>query len=65
MMIENFSDIEEELIHICELEIGKNLSDEEEKKLDEDNINCQVDRNGISSCQVGNENKSVEGILYF
>jgi hypothetical protein len=53
-MIENFSDREEELIHICELEIGKNLSDEEEKRSDEDLINYQVDKNGISSCQVGN-----------
>jgi hypothetical protein len=39
---ENLSDTEEELIHICEPETGRNLSDEEEKRSDEDLINCQV-----------------------
>jgi hypothetical protein len=47
---ENLSDIEEELIHICELETGRNLSDEEERRSDGDLIKCQVDGNGISSC---------------
>jgi hypothetical protein len=44
---ENLSDIEEELIHICEPETGRNLSDDEEKRLDEDLINCQVGGNGL------------------
>jgi hypothetical protein len=42
----------------------KNLSDEEEVRSDEDLINCQVGRNGISSCQVGNGKRSVEGLIY-
>jgi hypothetical protein len=40
---ENLSDTEEELIHICEPETRRNLSDEEEKRSDEDLINCQVE----------------------
>ena len=36
--LENLSDIEEELIHICELEIGRHLSDEEEVRSDKDLI---------------------------
>jgi hypothetical protein len=50
---ENLSDTEEELIHICEPETGRNLSDEEEKRSDEDLVNCQVGRNGLSSCPGG------------
>jgi hypothetical protein len=62
--LENLSDTEEELIHICEPEIGRHLSDEEEVRSDEDLINCQVGRNGLSSCQVGNRKRSVEGLIY-
>jgi hypothetical protein len=58
--LENLSDTEEELIHICEPEIGRHLSDEEEVRSDKDLINCQVGRNGLSSCQVGNGKRSVE-----
>ena len=58
------SDTEEELIHICEPETGRNLSDEEEKRSVEDLINCQEGRNGLSSCQVGNRKRSVEGLIY-
>jgi hypothetical protein len=47
---ENLSDTEEEQIHICEPEIGRHLSDEEEVRSDEDLINYQVGRNGLSSC---------------
>jgi hypothetical protein len=46
------------MIHICEPEIGRHLSDEEEVRSDEDLINCQVGRNGLSSCQVGNGKRS-------
>jgi hypothetical protein len=35
----NLNDIEEEQIHICEPEIGRHLSDEEEVRSDEDLIN--------------------------
>jgi hypothetical protein len=31
---------------------------------DEDLINFQVSRNGLSSCQVGNRKRSVEGLIY-
>jgi hypothetical protein len=62
--LENLSDIGEEQIHICELEIGRHLSDEEEVRSDEDLINSQVGRNGISSFQVGNRKRSMEGIIY-
>jgi hypothetical protein len=61
---ENLSDTEEELIHICEPETGRNLSDEEEKRSDEDLINCQVGRNGLSSCQVGNGKRPGGGLIY-
>jgi hypothetical protein len=44
--------------------IGRHLSDEEEVRSDEDLINCQVGRNGLSSCQVGNGKRSVEGLVY-
>jgi hypothetical protein len=47
--VEILSDTEEELIHICEPETRRNLSDEEDKRSYEDIINCQVDRNGILS----------------
>jgi hypothetical protein len=36
---ENLSDTEEELIDICEPETGRNFSDEEEKRSDEDLVN--------------------------
>jgi hypothetical protein len=42
--VENLSDIKEEMIHICEPETRRNLNDEEEKRSDEDLINCQVGR---------------------
>jgi hypothetical protein len=62
--LEKLNDIEAELIHICEPEIGRHLNDEEEVRSDEDRIDCQVGRNELSSCQVGNRNRSVEGLIY-
>jgi hypothetical protein len=62
--VENLSDTEEELIHICEPETGRNLSDEEEKRSDEDLINCQVGGNGLSSFQVGNGKRPGGGLVY-
>jgi hypothetical protein len=62
---ENLSDTEEELIHICELETRINLSDEEEKRSDEDLVNYQVGRNGLSSCQVGNGKRPGGGLVYY
>jgi hypothetical protein len=52
------------MIHVCEPETGRNLSDEEEGRSDEDLINCQVGRNGLSIFQVGNGKRSVEGLVY-
>jgi hypothetical protein len=63
--LENLSDTEEELIHICEPEIGRHLSDEEEVRSVKDLINCQEGRNGLSSFQVGNGKRSGGGLIYF
>jgi hypothetical protein len=60
----NLSETEEELIHICELETGRNLGDEEEKRSNEYLLNYQVGRNGLSSCQVGNGKRPGRGIVY-
>jgi hypothetical protein len=72
---ENLSDTEEEVVYICEQEIGRHLSDEEEVRSDEDLINCQVGNGRISvegliycqgssaessNCQVGNEMRSID-----
>jgi hypothetical protein len=63
--VENLSEPEEELIHICEPETGKSLSDEEEKeRSDEDLINFQVGGNGLSNCQVGNGKRPGGGLEY-
>jgi hypothetical protein len=62
--VENRSDIEEEMVYICEPEVGKTLIDEEERSV-KGLINWQVGRDGLSSCQVGNGKRSVEDIIYF
>jgi hypothetical protein len=54
----------EEVIHICEPEAGRNLSDEEESRLDGDLIDFQVGRSELSSFQVGNEKRPDEGLVY-
>jgi hypothetical protein len=56
---ENLSDIEEEVVYVYELEIGRHLSDEEEVRSNKDLINCQMGINGLSSCQVGNRKISM------
>jgi len=61
---ENLNDTEEELIHICEPKVGRNINYEEEKRSDEDLVNYHVGRNGLSSCQVGNGKRLVEGLAY-
>jgi hypothetical protein len=38
--VENLSDIEEKVTHICEPNIGRNLSDEEEVRSVKGIINC-------------------------
>jgi hypothetical protein len=54
----------EEMVHVCEPEAGRNLSDDEEKRSLKDLIDCQVGRDGLSNCQVGNRKRSSEGLVY-
>jgi hypothetical protein len=53
------------VVHICEPEIGRNLSDEEEVRSVKDLINCQEGRSELSSCQVGNGRRSVDDLIDF
>jgi hypothetical protein len=57
--IKNLSDTEEEVVYICEPEVGKSLSDEEGRS-SEDLIDFQGRSSGISYFQVGNEMGSVD-----
>jgi hypothetical protein len=52
----------EEMVHACEPEAGRNLSDEEERSVS-DLINCQEGRDEFSNCQVGNEMRSLEDLI--
>jgi hypothetical protein len=61
--VENLSDTEEEVVYVCEPEIGRHLSDEEEVRSDKDLINCQERRDGFSYFQVGNEMRSLEDLI--
>jgi hypothetical protein len=61
---QNLNDTKEELNHIYEPKTGRNLNDEEEKRSDEDLINCQVGGNGLSSFQVGNGKRPGGGLEY-
>jgi hypothetical protein len=54
---------EEEVVHICEPEAGKSLSDGEEKRSEKGLRNCQVGSEEISDCQVGNEMGSLEDLI--
>jgi hypothetical protein len=54
---------EEEVVHICEPEAGRNLSDDEEKRSLDDLRNCQVGSEELSSFQVGNEMGSLEDLI--
>jgi hypothetical protein len=59
---ENLSDTEEELVCICEPEVGETLSDEEGRSVT-GLINCQEGRSELSSCQVGNGRRSVDDLI--
>ena len=59
---ENFNDIEEELVCICEPEVGETLSDEEGRSVI-GLINCQYGRAEFSNFQVGNDMRSSEDPL--
>jgi hypothetical protein len=63
MYVKNLIDTKEEVVYVCELEIGRHLSDEEEVRSDKDLINCQESRDGFSYCQVGNEMISLEDLI--
>jgi hypothetical protein len=54
---------EEDMVHICEPETGKSLSDDEEKRSSRDLINYQVSSEESSDCQVGNEMGSLEDLI--
>jgi hypothetical protein len=43
----------EEMVHACEPEAGRNLSDDEEERSSRDLIDCQEGREEIPYCQVG------------
>jgi hypothetical protein len=45
--VESLKD-EEEMVHICEPEAGRNLSDDEEERSSSDLIDCQVGRDEFS-----------------
>jgi hypothetical protein len=67
--VENLSDTEEEMVYICEPEIGESLDEEEERSTEdlidfqegnekrsvEDLVDCQEGRNENSGFQVGKE----------
>jgi hypothetical protein len=63
--VENLSDIEEKVIHMYELEIGRNLSDEEEVRSVKGLIKCQKGRDEFSYCQGGNEMRTIEDLIDF
>jgi hypothetical protein len=54
---------EEEMVHICEPEAGRNLSDDEEKRSEKGLRNCQVSSEESSDFQVGNEMGSLEDLI--
>jgi hypothetical protein len=60
---ENLSEPEEELIHICELETGRNLSDEEDKGSGGDLTNYHEGRDEFSYFQVRNEMRSIDDLI--
>jgi hypothetical protein len=60
--VEGLRDIEE-VVHICEPEDGRNLSDEEEKRSLDDIRNCQVGSEELPICSVGNDMRSLEDLI--
>jgi hypothetical protein len=48
------------MVHICEPEVGKSLSDDEEKRSDKGLRKCQVGSKESSYFQVGNEMGSLD-----
>jgi hypothetical protein len=60
--VEGFRDIEE-VVHICEPEARRNLSDDEEKRSLDDLRNCQVGSEELPIFQVGNDMRSLEDLI--
>jgi hypothetical protein len=56
---ENLSDTEQEMVYICEPEVGRTLSDEEGRSV-KGLINFQEGRDEFSNFQVGNEMRSID-----
>jgi hypothetical protein len=54
---------EEEMVHVCEPEAGRNLSDEDELRSLEDLRDFQEGRTKISNFQVGNEMRSLRDLI--
>jgi hypothetical protein len=55
---------EDEMVHACELETGRNISDVEDELRSLDDLkDCQEGRDGSSNCQVGHEMISLEDLI--
>jgi hypothetical protein len=55
---------EEDMVHVCELETGRNLSDiEDELRSLEDLKDCQEGRTKNLGCQKANEMRSLEDLI--
>jgi hypothetical protein len=55
---------EEEMVHACEPETGRNLRDVEDELRSLDDLkDCQEGRDESSNCQVGNEMQSLEDLI--
>jgi hypothetical protein len=56
------SGMKKEVVHVCEPEAGRNLSDDEEKRSLEDLRDCQEGSEEFSICQEGNKKRSQDDL---
>jgi hypothetical protein len=54
--------LEEEVVHVWEPEVGRNLNDDEEKRSLEDLRDCQAGSEEFSICQDGNKKRSQDDL---
>jgi hypothetical protein len=54
----------EEMVCAYEPEAGRNINDDGEERSSRNLIHCQVGRDGLSNCQVGNRKRSSEDLVY-
>jgi hypothetical protein len=54
---------EEDMVHVCDPEAGRNLSDKDELRSLEDLKDYQEGKTKISNCQVGNEMRSLRDLV--